>query len=199
MDLLQPNCPFQDRPKHKTTISTFEKLGLDIMSVDEYDLHLDSDHEDEPQNPSFVPLKHLTFVPLEILPCEVFIFGPHFATIPNVHNVDDEKVEVSVPSQKSLTSLKTKNPTTDPIAFTRRIIRASEGLVLQNATTKKAKPKGSQKLPNSKKVKKTTLHMGENDPRLFMYLVIMLKITSCIHVHLLRKGKIWVKYCYPRA
>jgi hypothetical protein len=32
------------------------------MNVDEFDLHLYFDHEDEPQNPSFVPLENLIFV-----------------------------------------------------------------------------------------------------------------------------------------
>jgi hypothetical protein len=97
------------------------------MNVDEFDLHLDFDHEDEPQNPSFVPLEHLTFVPVEILPCEVVISRPHSTIVFSVHYVDHEKVKVSVPPQKSLTSMKMKNPTTDPITFIMKITKVSEG------------------------------------------------------------------------
>jgi hypothetical protein len=93
---------------------------------------------------------------MEILPYEVVISRPHFAIIPGEHNADHEKVEVGAPSQKSLTSLKRKNPAIDLVAFTRRVTMVSEGLVLLNATIKKEKPKGHQKLP-SKEVQKLSI------------------------------------------
>jgi hypothetical protein len=153
MDLLQPNCPLQDKPKHKTTISTLKKLGLDMMSVDEYDLHLNSDHEDEPQNPSSVPLEHLTSILVEILAYEVVIFGPNFATVLTIHNVDHEKVEVNVPSQQSLTNLKMKNPTIDPIVFTRRVTKVNEGLVFKMLPLRKQNQRAAKSYQLVKKFK----------------------------------------------
>jgi hypothetical protein len=81
---------------------------------------------------------------MEILPFESYFFRPHPAIIPGVHSVDHEKVEVSAPSQKSLTNLKRKNPTTELVVFTRRITRVGERLVLLNATIEKEKTKGRQ-------------------------------------------------------